>query len=223
MANQAFLNVWLKDFPEDAIPENFGKFLSTVPFSQNLPGFRFIEVRAVEASETPILELDLRPSPLGPDGIVELIQPHLHDDSSYLVRTNWDLWARTGTPPAWKLAPEPLEIACNAEAYDDGLFRENGHFEVNLGFEHLFTGHSGILGIRQTRPTPETYEEAEFLESMKLPANLQTYKDKTRENIKKLFDWVNRIETALPIDRVKLWSEGEVNLEARMEEIIAAR
>jgi hypothetical protein len=58
---------------------------------------------------------------------------------------------------------------------------------------------------------------------MKLPANLQTYKDNTRENIKRVFDWVRRIETELPVDRVKLWSEGEENLEARMEEIIAAR
>jgi hypothetical protein len=223
MANQAFLSVWLKEFPEDAILENFGKFLSTVPFSQNLPGYRFVEVRAVDSSETPILELDLRQAPLGPEGIVELVEPHLHDDVNFLVRTHWDMWARTGEPPAWKLGPEPLGISCNAEAFDDGIFKESGHFEVHLGFEHLFTGHSGLLGIRQTRPAPDTYEEAEFLESMKQPANLQTYKDKTRENIKKLFDWVRQIETTLPIDRVKLWSEGEENLEARMEEIIAAR
>ena len=31
---------------------------------------------------------------------------------------------------------------------------------------------------------------------MKQPANLQMYKDKTRENIKKLFDWVRRVETS---------------------------
>jgi hypothetical protein len=34
---------------------------------------------------------------------------------------------------------------------------------------------------------------------------------------------VRRIETDLPVERLKLWSEGEENLEARMEEIIASR
>jgi hypothetical protein len=223
MANQAFLNVWLKEFPEDVILERFGSLLATVPFSQTLPGFRYLEIRALDASETPVLELDLRAAPMDAAGIIELATPHLHDDSNCLVRSHWDLWAHTGEPPSWQQSPEALVIACNAEAYEDGVFKENGHFEVNLGFEHLFTGHGGLLGIRQMRPAPQSPEEALFLESMKQPANLQMYKDKTRENIKKLFDWTRRIETELPVERVKLWSEGEENLEARMEEIIASR
>jgi len=223
MANQAFLNVWLKEFPEDAVLERFGAFLGTVPYSQKLPGFRYLEVRALDSSESPVLELDLRATPLDPAGIEELVRPHLHDDSSYTVRANWELWERAGEPPKWEQTPESMTIVCNTEGYDDGIWKENGHFEVDLGLEHFFTGHGGLLGIRQTRPAPQTAEEALFLESMKQPANLQTYKDKTRENIKKLFDWVRRIETGLPVDRVKLWSEGEENLEARMEEIIAAR
>jgi hypothetical protein len=49
------------------------------------------------------------------------------------------------------------------------------------------------------------------------------YQEKTRENIKSLFAWVRRIENALPVDRLRLWSEGEENFEARLEEILAAR
>jgi hypothetical protein len=223
MANQAFLSVWLKDFPEDKILERFGAFLGTVPYSEKLPGFRYLEIRALDASETPVLELDLRAAPMDAAGIVELATPHLHDDSNYLVRSHWDLWTFAAEPPTWQQSPEGLTIGCNAEGYDDGLWKENGHFEVNLGLEHFFTGHGGLLGIRQTRPAPQSPEEALFLESTKQPANLQLYKDKTRENIKKLFGWARRIESDLPVDRVKLWSEGEENFEARMEEIIAAR
>jgi hypothetical protein len=58
---------------------------------------------------------------------------------------------------------------------------------------------------------------------MAKPANLLLYKDKTRENIKALFAWVRRIETALPVRQLRLWSEGEENFEARLEEILAAR
>jgi hypothetical protein len=49
------------------------------------------------------------------------------------------------------------------------------------------------------------------------------YQEKTRENIKSLFGWVRKIEDALPITKLRLWSEGEENFEARLEEILAAR
>jgi hypothetical protein len=81
-----------------------------------------------------------------------------------------------------------------------------------------------VLGIRQiARPAPQNQEEHDFLESMAKPANLLLYQEKTRENIKALFDWVRRIELALPVSKLRLWSEGEENFEARLEEILAAR
>jgi len=58
---------------------------------------------------------------------------------------------------------------------------------------------------------------------MSQPENLQAYQEKTRENIKKLYDWIAQVETALPVERYQLWSEGEENFEARIEEILAAR
>jgi len=81
-----------------------------------------------------------------------------------------------------------------------------------------------VLGIRQiARPAPQNQEERDFLESMAKPANLLLYQEKTRENIKALFEWVRRIEKAATVERVRLWSEGEDNFEARLEEILAAR
>ena len=95
---------------------------------------------------------------------------------------------------------------------------------MNFGFEHFFTGHGGLLGIRQiARAAPQQPEEVQFLESMSKPANLQMYQEKTRENIKSLFGWVRKIEDALPVAKLRLWSEGEENFEARLEEILAAR
>jgi hypothetical protein len=34
---------------------------------------------------------------------------------------------------------------------------------------------------------------------------------------------VRKIEDALPVAKLRLWSEGEENFEARLEEILAAR
>ena len=113
---------------------------------------------------------------------------------------------------------------CYGEDYDDDFWRENGHVEVNFGFEHFFTGHAGLLGVRRDSQAPaQSPEEARFLEAMAWPENLERYQDETQENIRKLLDWIRQIEKAVPVERVRLWSEGEENFEARIEEILAAR
>lgn len=224
MANQAYLGVWCKEFSEERMLAQFGSFLATVPFSVSKPGFTNLTIRAVDSSEAPILEDDLRAAPLDSAGIIELIGQQIHSDSAYEVRAHLDLWEFDAAAAKWMNGPHPLEIFCYGEDYDDGFWRENGHIEVDLGFEHLFTGHAGLLGIRQIGKRPaESPEEARFLEAMAWPENLQAYHERTRENIKKLLDWVRRIEKAVAVDRVRLWSEGEENFEARMEEILAAR
>jgi hypothetical protein len=222
MSNQSFLSIWCRDFVEEHMIERFGAFLGTVPFSATKPGFTYLTVRAVDAAEAPLLEQDLRAMPVDAAGILALVQDHLHDDSSYEVHGYWDLWI-FDAEGRWKSEPQKLELFCNGPAYDGGLCQERGHLEVNFGFEHLFTGHAGLLGIRQKGSVPaESPEEARFLEAMAWPENLQKYHEKTRENIRQLLDWVRRIERAVPVERVRLWSEGEENFEARLEEILVA-
>jgi hypothetical protein len=58
---------------------------------------------------------------------------------------------------------------------------------------------------------------------MSQPQNLREYQEKTRENIKKLMDWMRSAEEALPVEKIPLWSEGEENFEARLDEILAVR
>jgi hypothetical protein len=193
MSNQAYLSIWCKDFPEELILERFEKFLSTVPFSAKKPGFNYLEIRAVDWTESPVYEQDLRSVPLDAASIIELCKPYVHNDCSISVRSQWDLWVYEGDPARWQSEPQALE-------------------------------HAGLLGIRQiARPKAESPEEERFLEAMARPENLHNYYEKTRENIKKLFDWVRRIEKALPVEKLRLWSEGEENFEARLEEILAVR
>jgi hypothetical protein len=53
--------------------------------------------------------------------------------------------------------------------------------------------------------------------------NLKEYHRKTKENIQKLFAWVEAVEAALPVQRSELSSEGEENFEARLDAILAQR
>ena len=224
MPNQAYLSVWCRDFSEERMLDCFSAFLATAPFSATRPGFESLVIRAVDASQSPLLEQDMRSVPLDAEGIIEIARDYPHSDCAYEVLCHWDLAVYDGKTGSWKAEPQPLEIYCHGEDYDDGFWRENGHLEASLGLEHLFTGHARLLGIRRTGATlAESPEEARFLEAMAWPENLDKYQEKTRENIHRLFDWVRRVEKLAPVERLRLWSEGEENFEARLEEILAVR
>ncbi len=224
MANRSFLGVWLKEMPEERIAERLRAFLLTVPSSATKPGFFEFTIRAVDASEAPVVEHDLRSSPMDSTGIVKLASEHLHGDSAYDASCWWDLAVFDAASGRSAIEPQRLEIVCHGEDYDDAFWRDAGHFQVDLGFEHLYTGHAGLLGPNTPfRAVPQSAEEARFLEAMAWPENLENYQSQTRNNIRKLQDWLRRIESSLPVEKQRLWSEGEDNFEARLDEICAAR
>jgi hypothetical protein len=223
MSNRAYLSLWCKDFGESVMLGHFAKLLETVPLSAAWPGFDTLTVRAVSPDEAPLVERDLRAAPIGPAELIELAKECSHADCCYEVEARWDLWTYDLEQDEWVLAPQKLEILCLGEEYDNEAWREVGHFWIHAGFEHLFTGHAGLLGAAPVEIAPLHPAESEFLERMRRPGSLGDYRRKTQDNIRKLMGWVERIDRALPLDRWNLWSEGESNFEARMESILAGR
>ena len=224
MPNHAYASLWCRDGSETILLEEFEKFLATVPFAATHPGFTQLVIRAVAPTEAPVVEQDLRAVPSTAAEIRILAGEHWHADSAYETRAHWDLWTYETPGIRWQLRPQPLDIFCYGEEYGEDAWQEDGHFLVEIGLEHLFTGHAGLLGSRGQRVvTAEHPMEKEFLEAMTRPETLQSYQEKTRENIRKLFHWVAQAEAAVPIQRFRLWSEGEETFEARMEEILAVR
>jgi hypothetical protein len=112
-------------------------------------------------------------------------------------------------------------LICNGRSYDDGVADSSGDFLADVGLEHFFTGHAGLLGAYSTPRPPSDPVEAEFLSWMMNDERLHEYYEKTRANIQVLLNWVGAVEKALPLERHLLWSEGEENLEARLDEILA--
>jgi hypothetical protein len=97
---------------------------------------------------------------------------------------------------------------------------------ADLGFEHFFTGHGGLLAPGAASNPFNSSDhpiEHSFRQWMSASGNLKEYHAKTRENIQQLFHWVEAIERALPVERSELWSEGEENFEARLDAILAQR
>lgn len=224
MANRAYMSIWAKAFTEATMFNQLESFLKTVPVSGQWAGFTELVIHALDATETSVVERDLRGRQVSATELVEMAREYSHADSAYEVKTYWDLWVYEPDPTRWQLRSQPLEITCYGEEYDGGAYVELGHFQAELGFEHLFTGHGGLLGSRRANGTrPEQVAEAKFLAAMSPEEELSEYYRKTRANIQQLMDWMQAVEDALPGHRYKMWSEGEENFEARLDEILAVR
>ena len=224
MPNRAYVSLWVRNFTETNMLSHFEHFLGTIPLAAGPFGFTELVIRAIDPTESPLEEYDLRSQVLTPSAIVELAQEHLASDICFEVAALWDLWIRDMESASWKKKPERLHISCFGPDYDQGIFAESGHFMADLGFEHAFTGHAGLLTPEARHAAqPEHPDEARFLMWMSQPQNLREYQEKTRENIQKLMAWMRLAEETLPIERIRLWSEGEENFEARLDEILAVR
>jgi hypothetical protein len=226
MANHAHLRVWTRDFSLETMIAEFARFLTAAPLSATQNAFTELVIQPVDATESPVAEWDLRPLKMGPAEVAALAVQHLNTDSAYIVRARWDLWEFDIESLKWQHKPEALVLTCHGPEYDDGLAKTEGHFTADLGFEHFFTGHGGLLAPGAASNPFNSSDhpiEHRFRQWMAASGNLKEYHAKTRENIKQLFDWVEAIERALPVERTELSSEGEEKFEARLDAILGQR
>jgi hypothetical protein len=226
MANRAYLRVWTRDFSEATMIAEFARFLTTAPLAESRQFFNELIVQAVDPTEAPVAEWDVHDGTYGAPEIAALAAQRLNSDTSYIVHARWDLWTFDIDTLKWKRGPQPLILTCNGPDYDNGAATTEGHFTADLGFEHLFTGHAGILapGAASNPFNASDHPiEKTFRNWMSVEANRREYAGKTRENIQHLMNWAESVSRALPMERSELCSEGEENFEARLDAILALR
>jgi hypothetical protein len=224
MANRAYLRIWTREFSTESMIAQFVRFLATVPLSAPRNSFDSLIIQAIDATETPVSEWDFREGTFGAPEVAAIAAQHIHEDTAYIVEADWELWTFENATLKWKPGPNPLEIVCRGLLYDEGAAANEGQFSVDLGFEHLFTGHAGILAPGAASNPFDSSDhplERTFRQWMSVEANRREYAAKTRENIQQLFGWIESIERALPVERNELSSEGEENFEARLDAILA--
>jgi hypothetical protein len=226
MANRAYLRVWTRDFSEQTMIAEFARFLTTAPVPEPPNGFQLLSVQPVDYTEPSEVEWDLREGGLGPPEIAALAMQHLNADTAYIVEAQWNLWNFDVETLKWEDTPQPLTLICQGPGFEGGAAASEGHFVADLGFEHLFTGHGGLLApAAAANPFASSDHPVErrFRAWMGRGENLKQYHQRTKENIQTLFAWMEAIQAALPVERSVLWSEGEENFEARLDAILAQR
>src|SRR6266436_3671521 len=85
MANHAYLRVWTRDFSVETMLAEFARFLTTAPLSPTQNTFTELAVQAVDATETPVAEWDLRPVHAGPAEVAAMSVQYLNSDTAYIV------------------------------------------------------------------------------------------------------------------------------------------
>lgn len=221
MANYAYLSLWCRKFTSQKMLELFERLLALFPASEARPGFYALTVRGLSLHEPALLEQD-DVTPLSAAEAIAAAQEYLHEDCSYETQGYWDHWRyqlQSGKL-TWLSQPVRVEFICYAPLFEEGIAADSGHFNLKLGFEHLYTGHAGLLLGEQREPDPTADElEREFLRVVSNPQVREEYREKTRANIHKLLAYVEALEKALPLERRLLCSEGEEDFEAFVRRI----
>ena len=74
MPNRAYASLWVRNFDETNMLSHFENFLATVPPTAGPVRYTELVIRAVDSTESPLEEYDLRAQALTPADIVELEQ-----------------------------------------------------------------------------------------------------------------------------------------------------
>ena len=221
MANQSYLGLWFGDFTIKRGLHHLEALLTLFPASATRPDLHLI-IRSLDSSQSVSLEHELDRDPAA---IREPTSEFLHEDTGYEVTAHWDLWQweqQESLKLEWAERPSVAEFLLQGTEYDDGRSRDTGHLLLRLGAEHLFTGHAGVLTGAEIRPEDFTdRKENEFAWALREPRNLRGYQRFTRENVRTLYGYLQEIEKSLPVERRRLWSEGEPAFEELTEKILA--
>ncbi len=203
MLDHVYASFWVADAAPPNLLLQFLRFLLALPHSSSRPGFGELVLRAVDSTEAPLREKDLLEYELGPLEIIEILRNDFQNDTACELESWWDFNSYNPAAGKWEMRAQRLEIICRGAQFDEGLAATAGHLQVDLGFAHLLTGDPD-------EEEPDGAPDDSAIEA-------------SRQNIKRVYAWIEDVTARLEIARYSIWSEGEENVEARLDEILARR
>ena len=191
MADSLYLSLWFPSFREAEMMPRTVAVLRQFPFSALPEGVTYISVHPVAWTEPTVLERRFNPG-ISPEEAVELAREFAHDDFAFVFDAFWDLWVPSDDEhgDSWVQRPSAVRFLVHGVQFDDGIYTEDGHIEVDFGLDSSFV-HEG----RQLSSAVETH---------------------LRSNIAKLIAFSNAVEKHCGISGRVLWSESEENLAQKL-------
>jgi hypothetical protein len=199
VTDQLFLSIWLarqSRLAPQSVEQRlryFQQMLRLFPFSQRGQPQTIVTIRAVDATEPPLLEKPLN-APIDPEQIIEALQGYSGEDVAYEVDTYWDLWQ---LDEDWALAPARILLSCFGPEFDNGTERgtaEQEDLRIDFGVDSHYVPPLDVAG------------GATLIES----------------NVRSLLRLVHDIENALPVEKRLLETESGGNFAERLQQVLQA-
>jgi hypothetical protein len=121
---------------------------------------------------------------------VQIASDLLHEDYAYLFEAYWDLWKVTEESKQWTLQPAGVKFLVHGLEFDDGVYQQEGHIQVDLGVD-----------------TPFLHEDVQ------LTSEAET---RVRANVQKLVDFTTKAQKSSGATGRLLWSESEENFAQKL-------
>ena len=188
MADRLYLSVWFPSFAEAEMMPRALSVLKQFPFSASHPGVGYLAVHGISWNEPPLFE-ETFDSRATPEQAVALAVEHVHSDHAYEFDAMWDLWSPEiggGLDTTWRLTPQPVKFLVHGVDFDDEIFQQHGHIEIDFGLD-----------------TPFLHEELDLDELSEV---------RVKANVQKLVALTSAIEKNCGISGRVLWSDSEENL-----------
>jgi len=188
MADRLYLSLWFPSFEEADIMPRTLAVLRQFPFSTSLPGVSYLGVHAISWTEPLISEqtFDHRATP---EQAIQIATEQVNGDHAYEFDVRWDLWTPEiggGLDTAWRLTPQAVKFLVHGTEFEDGIFQEDGHIQVDFGLD-----------------TPFLHEELDLD---------QLSEERVKANVHKLVTFTSAVEKNSGITGRVLWSDSEENL-----------
>jgi len=189
VADPLYLSLWFPSFDvEDMLPRALS-VMRQFPFSAQQPGISYVALHPVSWNEATVLEQRFKPG-ISPEQAVLLASDLLHEDYAYVFEAAWDLWIFSEEQREWSLQPSPVRIVVHGEEFDEGIYRQEGHIEVDFGLDSAF-----------------------LQEGVKLTLEAES---QVRANVQKLVEFSTKAEKSSGASGRLLWSESEENLAQKL-------
>lgn len=189
MPDALYLSLWFADFSGPEMLPHLLAVLQQFPYSAQHPGITYSAVQPVSWNESTVLERRFSPG-ITPEEAVIIAADLVHDDYAYVFEVSWDLWTPDASGQDWELAPEVVKIIVQGLEFDEGIYQQTGHIQIDFGLDSAFLQENIAL-------TDETQV-------------------KVRENVAKLVEFTMKAKKNTRATARLLWSESEETLAQKL-------